>query len=522
MVEIPLFNSFYKHPILLDLFEKDSNMSSFHNGTDLSYMNHDFFAKRDLSKENREILFDLISQQYLDCELTPPENLEALKNKGVFTVTTGHQLCVFGGPQYFIHKIVSVLKMVENLKSKFQDFDFIPIFWMASEDHDFQEISSLNIFSKNLSIDKEDGLGVGHLNPEIFMPILESLKDLFKNDARFNNLESIFSASLRQKNWANATRYWISKIFEKENLVVLDADDSKLKKLFIPTIKKELEEQFIYNSVSETNKNLSALGYEPKINPRMLNLFFFGDKKRHRIIFENNIFKIGERNLNLKEVLNLLNSSPEKFSPNVLMRPLYQENLLPNLAYIGGPSELVYWTQLKKSFDLANLNFPILILRDHFHWMTEKSYKKWKSLGFSDNDLANDPDTLIKNTLLSSNNEILDFNSENELLIELSRILLAKAQSIETTLIPSVNGSLKGMKSNLDKVRNKFLQALKRKEEFKKTQLSKISSQLHDNGTLAERKDSFIPMYVRSEKDYVKTLKTYSKPENKCLKIIIY
>ena len=177
---------------------------------------------------------------------------------------------------------------------------------------------------------------------------------------------------------------------------------------------------------------------------------------------------------------------------------------------------------MDRGHDRTPENFPILILRDHFHWMTEKSYKKWKSLGFSDNDLANDPDTLIKNTLLSSNNEILDFNSENELLIELSRILLAKAQSIETTLIPSVNGSLKGMKSNLDKVRNKFLQALKRKEEFKKTQLSKISSQLHDNGTLAERKDSFIPMYVRSEKDYIKTLKTYSKPENKCLKIIIY
>ena len=368
----------------------------------------------------------------------------------------------------------------------------------------------------------EDGVGVGKLKPEIFTPILESLKDIFRNDSRFKNLESIFSASLSQQNWANATRYWISKVFEKENLIVIDADDIKLKKLFLPTFKNELEEQFIHNSVENTNKKLRSLGYEPKINPRVLNLFFLEDKKRHRIIFENNIFKIGDKNLKLDEILAILNSSPEKFSPNVLMRPLYQELLLPNLVYVGGPSELVYWSQLKKSFDQANLNFPLLILRDHFNWMSEKSYNQWKSLGFSVNDLSKDPDTLIKNTLLSSNNEILDFNSENELLIELSRILLAKAQSIETTLIPSVNGSLKGMKSNLDKVRNKFLQALKRKEEFKKTQLSKISSQLHDNGTLAERKDSFIPMYVRSEKDYIKTLKTYSKPENQCLKIIIY
>ena len=522
MVEIPLFNSFYKNPILMDLFKKDSNMSSFHNGADVDYINNDFLSKRDLSKENREILFEVISQQYFDCELKIPKNLEAIKTKGVFTITTGHQLCVFGGPQYFIHKIISVLKMVETLKLKFKDFDFVPLFWMASEDHDFQEISSLNIFNKNLSVNKDDGIGVGKLNPEIFKPILESLKDIFKNDSRFKNLESIFSASLNQQNWANATRYWISKVFEKENLIVIDADDIKLKKLFIPTFKKELEEQFLYSSVTETNKDLKVCGYEPKINPRALNLFFLGEKKRHRIIFENKIFKIGDRNLNLEEVLSLLKSSPEKFSPNVLMRPLYQEFLLPNLVYVGGPSELVYWTQLKKSFDQTNLNFPLLILRDHFSWMSEKSYKQWKSLGFLDNDLAKAPDTLIKNYILNSNNETLDFNIENELLKKLSLNLLDKANGIESTLIPSVNGSIKGMKSDLDKVKNKFLQALKRKEGLKKNQLNKISNQLHIKGSLTERIDSFIPMYVKKEKDYIKILKSYSEPNNKSLKIIIY
>ena len=522
MIEIPLFNSFYKNPILMDLFKKDSNLSSFHNGTDLSHIDRDFFEKRDLNIENREVLYQVISSQYSKTGLKIPENLKDIKNKGVFTITTGHQLCVFGGPQYFIHKIISVLKIVENLKLKFKDFDFIPLFWMASEDHDFQEISSINIFNKNLSVSKEDGMGVGKINPEIFTPILESLKDLFKNDFRFKNLESIFSASLSQQNWANATRYWISKVFEKENLIVIDADDVKLKKLFLPIFKNELEDQFIYNSVENTNSKLRSLGYEPKINPRVLNLFFLEDEKRHRIIFEDNVFKIGDMNLNLKEILNLLNNSPEKFSPNVLMRPLYQELLLPNLVYVGGPSELVYWSQLKKSFDQVDINFPILILRDHFNWMSEKSYKQWKNLGFSDNDLAKKPDTLIKNYVLSSNNETLDFKIENELLEKLSQNLLAKANGIETTLEPSVNGTIKGIMSDLDKVKNKFLKALKNKEELKKNQLNKISSQLHVNNKLTERVDSFIPMYVKGEKDYIRTLKTYSKPENKSIKIIIY
>jgi len=522
MVEIPLFNSFYKNPILLDLFKKDSNLSSFHNGTDLSYINHSFLEKRDLSIENREVLFQVISSQYVKTGLKTPDNLKTIKNKGVFTITTGHQLCVFGGPQYFIHKIISVLKIVENLKLKFKDFDFVPLFWMASEDHDFQEISSLNIFNKNLSVRKEDGIGVGKLNPKIFTPILESLKDLFNNDYRFKNLESIFSTSLSQKNWSNASRYWVSKVFEKENLIIIDADDIKLKKLFLPTFKNELEEQLIYNSVENTNNKLRSLGYEPKINPRVLNLFFLEDKKRHRIIFENNFFKIGDMNLNLEDVLSLLNSSPEKFSPNVLMRPLYQELLLPNLVYVGGPSELVYWSQLKKSFDQADINFPLLILRDHFNWMSEKSYKQWKRLGFSNNDLANNPDTLIKNYILKSNNETLDFKIENELLDKLSQNLLDKAKDIETTLEPSVNASIKGMKSDLDKVKNKFIKALKNREELKKNQLNKLSSQLHVDNKLNERIDSFIPMYVRNEKEYIKTLKSNSHPENQSIKIIIY
>ena len=99
MVEIPLFDSFYNNPILLDLFKKDSNLSSFHNGTGLSHIDFDFLEKRDLSIENREVLYQVISSQYSKTGLKIPENLKAIKNKGVFTITTGHQLCVFGGPQ---------------------------------------------------------------------------------------------------------------------------------------------------------------------------------------------------------------------------------------------------------------------------------------------------------------------------------------------------------------------------------------------------------------------------------------
>ena len=343
-MEIPLLENFYKNQILEDLFKKNSKLKDFHNGISVDHIDIDFIKKRDLNENQRNTLFNVLSEQYLNTELDIPNDLKLIKNKGTFTVTTGHQLCVFGGPQYFIHKIISILKLTEDLRNKYTDFNFLPIFWMASEDHDFEEISHLNIFNNKLSISKEDGGGVGKINPELFSPILNQLKDIFKNDNRFDHLETIFSNTLKKNTWSEATRYWIHRVFEKENLVVLDADDKRLKKIFQPIIQKELEEQFIYDSVKDTNHQIRGLGFDPKINPRELNLFYLGAQKRTRIIFENNQFKIGYRSYKLEEIINELNKFPEKFSPNVLMRPLYQENILPNLIYVGGPSELEYHT----------------------------------------------------------------------------------------------------------------------------------------------------------------------------------
>ena len=520
-MEIPLIENFYKNQILEDLFNEDSKLKDFHNGLSVDHIDMDFIKKRDLDKNQRNILFNVLNEQYINTELDIPNDLKLIKNKGTFTVTTGHQLCVFGGPQYFIHKIVSVLKLTDELRKKFKDFNFIPIFWMASEDHDFEEISQLNIFNNKLSIIQEDGVEVGKINPVLFTPILNQLKEIFQNDNRFDHLETIFSNSLKKNTWSEATRYWIHRVFEKENLVVLDADDKRLKKIFQPIIQKELKEQFIYHSVKNTNQLIKELGFDPKIKPRELNLFYLGDQKRTRIIFENNQFKIGNRSYKLEEIINELNKFPEKFSPNVLMRPLYQEHILPNLIYVGGPSELSYWLQLKESFSKSNLNFPILLLRDHFLWIDEKNMNKWKDLGFSINDFSKNPDNLIKAYFLNSQNLNLDFSNETDALEKLSILLKDKAINLDVTLIPSIDASIKAMTNSVEKIKNKLIQSLKRNESQKVNQINKLSRLVHENGKLRERSESFLPSFLKSPNDYIDKLKKASDPENPCLKLII-
>ena len=519
-MEIPLFENFYKNQILEDLFNKNSKLKVFHNGLSVNHIDMDFIKKRDLDENQRNLLYDVISEQYLNTELDIPYELKLIKNKGTFTITTGHQLCVFGGPQYFIHKIISVLKLTEDLRNKYKDLNFLPVFWMASEDHDFEEISHLSIFNKKLCIYKEDGLGVGKINPELFYSILKQLKEIFQNDKRFGYLETIFSKSLEKNTWSEATRYWIHRIFEKENLLVLDPDDKRLKKIFQPIIQKELEEQFIYNSVKDTNQQISELGFEPKINPRELNLFYLGDKKRTRIIFENNQFKIDDSSYSLEEITNELNKFPEKFSPNVLMRPLYQETILPNLIYVGGPSELTYWLQLKESFMKTNLNYPILLLRDHFTWIDEKNINNWNDFGFTINDFSQNPDNLIKSYFLNSQNLKLDFSREYAVLEKLSILLREKAKSLDVTLIPTIEASTKAISNNINKIKNKLIQSLKRREEQKVKQINKLSKLVHENGKLKERTESFIPSFLRCPNDYIHKLKKASNPENTNLKII--
>lgn len=519
MIEVPLFDNFYNSEVLKELFKKNSKLENFHNGLNLDRINENFLNKRDLKETQRNIIYTVIQEQYHKLGINPPNNLALIKNKGTFTITTGHQLCVFGGPQYFIHKIISIIKTAYNLKKRFKDKNFIPIFWMASEDHDFKEISELQLFNKILKVEKEDSIAVGKLKPELFDPVLNELKEIFKNDQRFNFLESIFSNALKYNSWSEATRYWVHQIFEKENLIIIDADDRRLKKIFSSVIEKEINDQFIFHTVSKTNKEIVNRGFPPKINPRILNLFYLDKSKRTRIIMVENRFIIDNKSFSYADLKEELTQFPEKFSPNVLMRPIYQENLLPNIIYIGGPSEIAYWIQLKETFSQVDINFPILLLRDHFLWFDQETIKKWKSFGFGIKDLSANPDSLIK-TYLSKTAKDLDFSYENKLLEELKSNLETKSNSIDVTLIPAVEATMKFVDNNLQKVQNKLLKAIKRKEEQKLNQINKISSLVHQNGILKERSQSFIPSFIQNSSNYVNKLINASNPESNSLKLI--
>ena len=229
--------------------------------------------------------------------------IQALSGEKTFTVTTGHQLNLFTGPLYFLHKIVSTINFTKELKDTYPDYNFVPIYWMASEDHDFDEINYFNFRGKKIQWNREDGGAVGRFNTDGLEAVLNIISAEFGEGRYAKQLKSWFKdAYINHDNLADATRYLANALFAEYGLVIIDADDRELKRLFIPQMQKELLEQTSYTTVKETNSEIETLGLNIQVNPREINLFYLDENLRERIVFEGDIFKVKNTDLERKQL----------------------------------------------------------------------------------------------------------------------------------------------------------------------------------------------------------------------------
>ncbi|PTT10540.1 bacillithiol biosynthesis cysteine-adding enzyme BshC, partial [Flavobacterium sp. HMWF030] len=325
----PELKSLYNHFPTLENFEKQINEK-----------------QANFDNENRIPLVETLKKQYQNIEISDStkQNIELLSLPNTFTITTGHQLNLFSGPLYFLYKIISTINLTKELKLKYPANNFVPIYWMATEDHDFEEINYFNFKGKKFRWNKESSGPVGRLSTGGLDEFFEIYSLELGSSTNANVLKNLFKdAYLKHDNLADATRYLANNLFANYGLVILDADDANLKRAFVPFIKEELEHQTSFKTVQKTIEQLS--NYTIQVNPREINLFYIEDNLRERIIFENDKYYVNNTKTSFSkdEILKLLESNPEKFSPNVIMRPLYQEIILPNLCYIGGGGEIAYW-----------------------------------------------------------------------------------------------------------------------------------------------------------------------------------
>ena len=268
-------------------------------------------------------LVEALTEQYKNENLDVPSVLTDLLSENTFTVTTGHQLALFGGPKYFIHKIISIIKLAEDLTVKYPDKKVVPIFWLASEDHDYEEINSLNQFGKKIQSQKDAKGPVGRLSNAVFENALQEFKTLLGSSQDALRLTQIFEKALLTKSWTAATRYWVQTLFG-DKLIIMDGDDRNLKSMYTDKVKDELLHQSSFKNIESTNGKLNEMGYHTQVEPRNINLFYIEDGLRERIVKTEHGFAVLNTSITFTEaeMMQVLENEPEKISPNAILRPL--------------------------------------------------------------------------------------------------------------------------------------------------------------------------------------------------------
>ena len=468
-----------KDPALKEFYKYDASLASFKQ----------IIADKAKESIDRSVLVDVLEEQYANIQ-DAPQTIQLLRESNTFTITTGHQICLFTGPLYFIYKIITTINLAEQLKSNYPESNFVPIYWMATEDHDFEEINHAHVFSKKLVWDDFQDGPVGSYTTKSMQSVLDEMSDLLGDNDNSAEISELFKSSYaKHDNLADATRYLVHQLFGKYGLVVLDPAAPKLKKCFTEIMEDDLVHHGAFEKVTSASTELQKK-YKLLVNPREVNLFYINDGKRERIDVESNSFNIGERNMSKEEILNDLNSNPERFSPNVILRTIYQEKVLPNLAYIGGPGEIAYWLQFKGAFDNYSINFPMLVLRNSAFIITKNLSDKMNKLGIRTDDLFKSSDELIEQFIASGGEAEVSLGSETAELEATYAKLKNKIESLDKSLVDAVGAEKQKALTGLQNIEKKMLKAQKRKHEVSINQIQSVKNKLFPGNSLQERHDN--------------------------------
>ncbi|MBE7660932.1 bacillithiol biosynthesis cysteine-adding enzyme BshC [Tenacibaculum finnmarkense] len=518
VTNIPFKKTGFFSKTMLDYLEESAEITPFYdNFSSLEGFEKQIATKKaHFSKDTRKTLVTALEKQYLKVTTTAStaQNIASLSSENTFTVTTGHQLNLFTGPLYFLYKIITAINLAEELTAKYPKQNFVPIYWMATEDHDFEEINYFNFKGKKVQWNSDQTGAVGRFSTQGLAEVLVVFSEHLGASKNAVFLKELFEkAYVKHANLADATRYIANELFGEYGLVIIDADEKSLKKVFIPFIENELKSQTSYKKVSETIKDFGK-NYKIQVNPREINLFYLTDKIRERIVFENDIYKVNNTDISwaLNDLLEEVAQFPDRFSPNVIMRPLYQEVILPNLCYLGGGGELAYWLELKSYFEAVKVPFPILLLRNSAQIISEKQATKLTKLTISLEDIFLKQRELLKKKVLEISEEKIDFTEQKEFLKQQFVTLRALAEKTDVSFVGAVNAQEKKQLNGLESLEKRWLRAEKRRHKNFVDRIVFLQNEILPNGSLEERQRNFSEYYLAHGNILIKELKKGLKP----------
>ncbi|MBN9297133.1 MAG: bacillithiol biosynthesis cysteine-adding enzyme BshC [Filimonas sp.] len=508
---VPYQQTGYFSKIVLDYLNKSEQLKPFYLHTPTLEGIKDAIAARKNFATDRALLTQELAAQYKPLPETAAvqKNIALLAQPNTFTITTAHQPNIFTGPLYFTYKILHVIKLASELSKQFPESNFVPVFYMGSEDADLDELGSIKIDGRAYTWQTKQTGAVGRMKVDkAFLALLQEMEGQLGIYPFGKEIIQIFREAYKEgQTIQQSTLYAVNELFGQYGLVTVIPDNANLKRAFNGVVEKELSEAFSHKAVSKTLAALEA-HYKVQAGGRDINLFYLLDDKRERIELANDVYEVKalRKQWSKEEIRKELAQHPERFSANVILRGVFQETILPNIAFIGGGGELAYWLELKDVFAAANVPYPVLILRNSFAVTNRTWLHKLEKTGLSLTDIfLNDHDVMNRIVQIHSTHKT-HLNGELEKVKELYTIIGDRASVIDATLQQHVAALQTKTVKRLEELEKKMLRSERRKFSQEQQQLQNLKQALFPNNNLQERVENLSGFYAQYGRAFIDLL----------------
>ena len=459
-------------------------------------------AKRKKFNTNRRLLIEELKLQYkkTDNDDIVKANINALADKNTFTICTAHQPNIFTGHLYFIYKILHTIKLADDLKKQLPQYNFVPVFFMGSEDADLEELNHIIVDGKKYVWHTKQTGAVGRMKvDDSLLKLITELEGRLSVEKYGKEIIDILKKCFQKNSTIEQSTFLlVHQLFKDYGLIVFLPDNASLKKEMVTIFEEDIFKNTSSKIVNKTSEKLSAK-YEVQAHPREINLFYLKDGIRNRIVQTKDKFIVDDTELvfTKDELKDELKNHPECFSPNVILRGLYQEMMLPNIAFIGGGGEIAYWLELKDLFYHYQVPFPLLIVRNSFLIIEKKYHRLIEKLHLLSADLFKGEETLINEIVIKQTKHRLKLDEEKFQIQQAYFSIKKLVKEIDVTLEQHAEALETRSNKKLETLEKKMLHAEKRKFTDTKNQLSKIIASLFPGDELQERTENFMLHYSK-------------------------
>ncbi len=452
---------------------------------------------------DRDTLADVLLDQNERWGLDAPTrtHIEALRDPESIAVVTGQQVGLLTGPLYTIYKTITTLQLAEEWAEQ-TERTVVPVFWVEGEDHDFEEIATTHVLHRNEVVPLDYAPDVGD-NPGAVgrLPLTDAIDDVIAqldgilppSDFKPSVMERVQAAYQPGTRIEDAFTQLMRSLFADDGLVFINPDDARLKALSRPLFRRDLEDPKTPAArIDATSQALRDRGYHTQVSARPTNLFWLGDGGRWPIDLGTNgsfHFRHTDRTVSRTELLDRLDTAPERFSPNVVLRPLMQDYLLPTAAYVAGPGEVSYFAQYGDVYDWAGLDMPLIHPRASVSLVESKVQKVLDKYDRSVGDFQTDLDALFQEVVVETMEVDVDsvFAETMPQLHQALNALKPEVEAVDRTLGSATEAARASIIDEMETLKQKVVRAEKRQQDEVRAQLQKAHVNLRPNGGLQER-----------------------------------